>query len=133
MEETLDLYATPYDPKRPKVNFDESSKQLIKETRTPLPALPGHPERFDHEYERNGTRNLFLFVEPRAGWRHVEVTDIMQRWFYFASMEVKAFDKDARDMALQSELRTEGLLAATIREGQRAAFLLISTPSSWQG
>ena len=75
MEETLDLYATPHDPKRPKVNFDESSKQLIKETRTPLPALPGHPERFDHEYERNGTRNLFLFVEPQAGWRHVEVTE----------------------------------------------------------
>jgi transposase len=75
MEETLDLYATPYDPKRPKVNFDESSKQLIKETRTPLPALPDHPERFDHEYERNGTRNLFLFVEPQAGWRHVEVTE----------------------------------------------------------
>lgn len=49
--------------------------------------------------------------------RHVEVTDIMQRWFYFAFKEVKAFDKDARDMALQSELRTEGLLAATIREG----------------
>ena len=65
--------------------------------------------------------------------RHVEVTDIMQRWFYFAFKEVKAFDKDARDMALQSELRTEGLLAATIREGQRAAFSLISTPSSWQG
>jgi len=75
MEETLDLYATPYDPKRPKVNFDESSKQLIKETRTPLPALPGQPERFDYEYERNGTRNLFLFVEPQAGWRHVAVTE----------------------------------------------------------
>lgn len=75
MEETLDLYARPYDPKRPKVNFDESSKQLIKETRTPLPALPGQPERFDYEYERNGTRNLFLFVEPQAGWRHVAVTE----------------------------------------------------------
>ena len=75
MEETLDLYATPYDPKRPKANFDESSKQLIKETRTPLPALPGQPERFDYEYERNGTRNLFLFVEPQAGWRHIAVTE----------------------------------------------------------
>lgn len=75
MEETLDLYATPYDPKHPKVNFDESSKQLIKETRTPLPALPGQPERFDYEYERHGTRNLFLFVEPQAGWRHIEVTE----------------------------------------------------------
>lgn len=75
MEQTLDLYARPYDPQRPKVNFDESSKQLIKETRTPLPASPGSPKRYDYEYERNGTRNLFLFVEPQAGWRHVEVTE----------------------------------------------------------
>lgn len=75
MEETLDLYSTPYDPKRPKVNFDESSKQLIKETRTPLPASPGQAERFDYEYERKGTRNLFLFVEPQAGWRHIAVTE----------------------------------------------------------
>jgi hypothetical protein len=74
MEEVLDLYATPRDPKRPKVNFDESNKQLIKETRTPLPAQPGQLARYDYEYERNGTRNLFLFVEPQAGWRHVEVT-----------------------------------------------------------
>ena len=75
MEETLDLYATPYDPERPKVNFDESNKQLIKETRVPLPAQPGQLARYDFEYERNGTRNLFLFVEPQAGWRHVEVTE----------------------------------------------------------
>jgi hypothetical protein len=54
MEETLDLYATPYDPERPKVNFDESNKQLIKETRTPLPAEPGQLARYDFEYERNG-------------------------------------------------------------------------------
>jgi transposase len=75
MEEVLDLYATPYDPQRPKVNFDESSKQLIKETRIPLPAQPGQLERFDYEYERNGVRNIFIFVEPQAGWRHVEVTE----------------------------------------------------------
>jgi hypothetical protein len=74
MEETLDLYATPYEPQRPKVNFDESSKQLIKETRAPLPRQPGQLARYDYEYERNGTRNLFLFVEPQAGWRHVAVT-----------------------------------------------------------
>jgi hypothetical protein len=64
MEDVLDLYATPYDPKRPKVNFDESNKQLIKETRASLPGRPGQPERYDYEYERNGTRNIFLFVEP---------------------------------------------------------------------
>ena len=57
MEDVLDLYAEPYDPKRPKINFDESSKQLIGETRQPLPAEPGQPVRYDYEYERNGTRN----------------------------------------------------------------------------
>lgn len=62
-------------PKRPKVTFDETSKQLIKETRQPLRAQPGQPERFDYEYERGGTRNLFLFTEPQAGWRHVNVTE----------------------------------------------------------
>ena len=75
MEDVLDLYAEPYDPKRPKVNFDETSKQLIKETRAPLPIAPGQPQRYDSEYDRNGTRNLFLFVEPQAGWRHVVVTE----------------------------------------------------------
>ena len=74
MEDVLDLYAEPYDPKRPKVNFDETSKQLIGETRQPLPAQPGHAARYDYEYKRNGTRNIFLFCEPQAGWRHVTVT-----------------------------------------------------------
>jgi DDE superfamily endonuclease len=75
MEDVLDVYAEPYDPTRPKVNFDETSKHLIKETRQPLPAQPGKPQRYDYAYERNGTRNLFLFVEPQAGWRHVQVTE----------------------------------------------------------
>jgi hypothetical protein len=75
MEDVLDLYAEPYDPKRPQVNMDETSKQLVTETRCPLPAQPGQPERYDYEYERNGTRNLFLFIEPQAGWRHVNVTE----------------------------------------------------------
>src|SRR5262249_13351610 len=75
MEEVLDLYATAYDPKRPKVNFDESNKQLIKEIRRSLPGRPGRLARFDYEYERNGTCNLFLFVEPQAGWRHVQSTE----------------------------------------------------------
>jgi len=75
MEDVLELYAEPYDPRRPKVNFDETSKQLIAETRSPLPTKPGQPERFDYEYQRGGTRNLFLVTEPQAGWRHVSVTD----------------------------------------------------------
>jgi DDE superfamily endonuclease len=74
MEDVLDLYAEPYDPKRPKVNCDETSKQLLGETRQPLPVQPGHAARHDYEYKRHGTRNIFLFCEPQAGWRHVAVT-----------------------------------------------------------
>jgi hypothetical protein len=62
-------------PRRPQVNVDETNKQLIQETRLPLPAQPGQPQRFDYEYERNGTRNLCLFVEPQTGQRHVHVTE----------------------------------------------------------
>jgi len=75
MEEVLDFYGEPYDPKRPKVCFDETSKQLIGEKRKSLPARPGQVERYDYEYQRNGTRNLFLFLEPQRGWRHVAVTE----------------------------------------------------------
>ena len=75
MEDVLDLYAEPYDPKRPVVCFDESPKQLVAEVQTPLPAAPGQVERYDYEYQRNGTRNLFMQFEPGRGWRHVAVTD----------------------------------------------------------
>ncbi len=75
MEDVLDLYGEPYDPKRPVVCFDETSKQLVKEKISPIPPQPGRRERFDYEYKRNGTRNLFMVCEPLAGWRHVEVTE----------------------------------------------------------
>jgi hypothetical protein len=74
MEDVLDLYAEPHDPRRPKVCFDETPKQLIAETRQPLPARAGQPERYDTEYRRNGTCNLFVFFDFEAGWRHVAVT-----------------------------------------------------------
>jgi hypothetical protein len=74
MEDVLDLYAEPYNPVRPTVCFDETSKQLIRQTRQPLPARPGQVARYDYEYERNGTRNLFLFFEPLAGYRQVRIT-----------------------------------------------------------
>ena len=74
MEDVLDLYAEPYAPTRPTVTFDETNKQLISETRLPRPACPGHVARYEYEYKRNGTRNIFLVGEPQAGWRHVEVT-----------------------------------------------------------
>ena len=75
MEDVLEVYERPEDPKRPLVCMDECPKQLIGETRTPIPAQPGEPERFDTEYVRNGTCNLFMFVAPLAGWRRAEVTE----------------------------------------------------------
>ena len=74
MEDVLDLYAEPYDPQRPVVCFDETSTQLLAETRPPMPPRPGLPLRQDYEYRREGTRNLFLACEPLAGWRQVAVT-----------------------------------------------------------
>lgn len=73
MEHILDVYEQPYNPKRPKVCLDESSKQLIEHTQ--VPPRPGQVRRVDYEYRRNGTRNLFLFFEPLADWRHVEVNE----------------------------------------------------------
>jgi len=75
MEDVLDVYCLEYDPRWPQVGMDEQSRQLIKETRTPLAAAPGKPQREDYEYERNGTANLFMFVEPLTGWRQVTVTE----------------------------------------------------------
>jgi hypothetical protein len=75
MADILELYAEPYDPQRLTVNVDEASKQLVAETRPPLPARPGQPARYDYGYARNGPWNLFLFVEPQAGWRQIDVTE----------------------------------------------------------
>ena len=75
MEDVLEVYHRPHDPARPVVCLDETSKQLTAETRTRIPATPGHPERYDYEYTRNGTANLFMVFAPLEGWRHVEVTD----------------------------------------------------------
>lgn len=75
MEDVLEVYHRPYDPKRPLVTLDETSKQLIGETVDPVPAAPGQPERFDYEYVRNGTANLFMISEPLLGWRAVQVTE----------------------------------------------------------
>jgi len=75
MEDTLEVYKRPYDPKRPVVCLDETSKQLIGEVRTPVPAAPGQVGQYDCEYVRNGVANLFMIFEPLAGQRDVEVTD----------------------------------------------------------
>jgi transposase len=74
MEEVLDLYAQPFDQRRPTVCFDEASKELRADVRAVLPLAPGQPVRQDYEYERRGQANLFLLACPLLGWRHVEVT-----------------------------------------------------------
>jgi hypothetical protein len=75
MEDVLEVYQMPYDPQVPMVCMDEQPVQLIKETRPPLPAAPGKPEKVDYEYARNGTANIFMFTEPLNGTRHVRVTE----------------------------------------------------------
>lgn len=74
MEEVLELYDQAYDPHEPTICFDERPVQLVSETRLPLPPEPGQPERYDYEYKREGTCNLFAFFQPLAGWRHLKVT-----------------------------------------------------------
>ena len=75
MEDVLDLYQPEYNPERPVVCFDETSRQLTGEVRPPIEAAPGRVARYDTEYQRNGTRNLFMICEPKGGWRHVAVTE----------------------------------------------------------
>lgn len=75
MEDVLEVYHRPYDPEFPVVCMDETSKQLVGETRKPIPIAPGRPKLVDHEYRRKGTANVFMFVEPLAGRRRVFVTE----------------------------------------------------------
>lgn len=74
MEAVLDLYAVPPNPKKPVVNFDEGMKQLVEETRCPIPMKPGHPKKYDYEYRRGGVANIFLFFDRHRGWRHAKAT-----------------------------------------------------------
>ena len=75
MEDVLEVYKQPLDLRRPVVCLDETSKQLVGETRSPIPAASGQPRRIDYEYERKGTANLFMMFEPLAGKRRVKVTE----------------------------------------------------------
>lgn len=75
MEDVLDVYQQPFDESCPVICMDEKPYQLLGETRTPIPMEPGNPERRDGEYIRNGTCSIFIFTEPLAGWRHVEVCE----------------------------------------------------------
>jgi hypothetical protein len=75
MEDVLEVYGLPYNPAYPQVCFDERPVQLLAEVLEPLPAQPGQARRYDYEYERAGTANLFVMCQPLAGWREVKVTD----------------------------------------------------------
>ena len=87
MEDVLELYAEPYDPKRPLVCFDEQHVQLVAETRMPRPVAAGRPALSDYEYKRAGTANIFMTVQPLAGWRHVAVTAQRTKLDFAAQMK----------------------------------------------
>lgn len=102
IEDVLDVYQRLYDPEYPVVCMDETFKQLIGQTREPLPMIPGQVERFDHEYVRNGVVSLFLAFEPLAGWRRVWVTDHRRRleWAGFIKDLLETRYKDAKKVVL---------------------------------
>lgn len=96
MEDILDVYLRPYDPNRPVVCMDETSKQLIADIRMALAAQPGHPERYDVEYQRCGVANIFMFTEPLGGWRRVSVTDY-RKWLDWAEQIRILLEEDYPD------------------------------------
>jgi len=102
MEDVLDVYKRPYDPRRPNVCLDETSKQLIGEKRIPVPAFPGQPARYDYEYKRNGVANLFMIFEPLVGKRHVKVTHRRTKidWAYCVREMVYQIYPDAEQIVL---------------------------------
>jgi len=109
MEDILQVYHRPHDPAYPVVCLDETSKQLIAETRVPIAAKPGRPARHDYEYERNGTANLFMLFAPLEGWRHVEVTDRHTALDYARLLKLlsdKYFPGAARIVLVQDNLNT---------------------------
>jgi hypothetical protein len=111
MEDVLEVYVRPPDPRRPLVCMDEASKQLVKETRRRQPARPGQPARYDAEYERAGVRNLFLAVAPLVGWRTVQVTEQRTRTDWAAFMRTLAdrvFPTAERIVVVQDNLNTHG-------------------------
>lgn len=128
MEDVLGVYHRPHDPRRPQVCLDEASKQLVGEIRVPVPAAPGRPERYDCEYVRNGTANLFVAFEPLAGWRRVEVTDGRRRtdWAWFVRDLIDGRYKEAEKVVLvmdQLNTHTAGSLYETFppAEARRVA------------
>jgi DDE superfamily endonuclease len=105
----LAVYTRPYDPRRPQVCLDETSRQLLGEVNPPVPVAPGRPARLDYEYQRNGVCNLFLVCEPLRGWRHVTVSDQRTRidWAHCIKELVEGHYPDAERIVLvQDNLNT---------------------------
>ena len=102
MEDVLEVYRRPHDPKHPVVCLDETFTQLIGESREPLPTAPGQVERYDCVYVRNGTASLFLAFEPLAGWRHVAVTEGRKRgdWARFVAALLEGRYAEAEKLVL---------------------------------
>ena len=112
MEDVLDVYHRPYDPQQPVVCLDEYSKQLIGEVREPLPPRPGQVAKYDSEYERRGTTNVFMAVEPLAGKRTVRVTDRRTRvdWAQFIRLLLlTTYPEAAQVILVMDNLNTHGI------------------------
>lgn len=112
MEDVLEVYHRPYDPHRPVVCMDEASKQLIAEVREPLPARPGSVAKYDSEYERRGTSNVFMAVEPLAGRRSVQVTARRTKidWARFIhSLLLTTYPEAAVVVLVMDNLNTHGI------------------------
>ena len=109
MEDVLEVYQRPHDPAFPVVCLDETSKQLIAETRAPIAAKPGRPARVDYEYQRNGTANLFMMFAALEGWRHVKVTDhhaAMDYALLLKELSDAHFPKATKIVLVQDNLNT---------------------------
>jgi hypothetical protein len=142
MEEVLEVYTRPSDPRRPWICMDEVSKQLVGETRQPLPAEPGQALRYDYEYQRNGVCNLFMFFDPLQGWRHVEVTErrTRQDWAwalkavvdgYYSSADVVTVVLDNLNTHVPAALYATFPPAEARRLRRRLEFVYTPRHGSW--
>lgn len=127
MEIVLDVYKRPFDPQYPVVAMDESPKQLIAETRTPIPASPGQPIKYDYEYRRCGMCNVFIACEPLAGNRMVKVTErrTKQDWAYFLEEIENQYNTAEKITLVMDNLNTHvpGSLYETFQPNKAKALL----------
>ena len=118
MEDVIEVYHRPRDAAKPLVCLDETSKQLVAETRAPLPVQPGQPARHDYEYARNGTANLFMLFAPLEGFRHVEVTERRTAVDYARILKDLSdvhFPNAEKIVLVQDNLNTHACVRATER------------------